>query len=250
MNQRLKEKIRESLSSVLPITAIVLLLSFTLAPVPMGTLGLFFLGAVMLIVGMGLFTLGADMSLMQMGNHIGAHLTRSRNLKLMVGVMFIMGVFITMAEPDLTVLANQVPGIPNPLLIGAVAFGVGLFLVAAVLRVVFQKKLSYMLIALYAVVFFVAIFVSEDYVPVAFDSGGVASGAMTATFLLPFAMGACSALGGNMLTDAFGVVAMVAMTPLITIQALGLIYRFKTRHMEAMPADAASASDDEIIDVE
>lgn len=139
--KKLKEKIHESLSSVLPITLLVLLLSVTIVPVDLSTMSLFIVGALLLIVGMGLFTLGADMAMLPMGTHLGAYLTKKRNVGLMATVAFALGVLITMAEPDLTVLANQVQGVPNMTLIMAVAVGVGLFLVVALLRILFGLKL-------------------------------------------------------------------------------------------------------------
>ena len=134
INQKLKEKILESLSSVLPITAIVLALSLTVIPVPIGTLLLFLAGAVLLILGMGLFSLGAEMAMMPMGEALGARLTRTRRIGLVVVVFFAMGVIVTIAEPDLAVLARQVPAIPDSVLIFTVAAGVGFFLVLAMLR--------------------------------------------------------------------------------------------------------------------
>ena len=125
--KKLKEKIHESLSSVLPITLLVLLLSVTLVPIQLDTMALFLFGALLLIVGMGLFTLGADMAMLPMGTQVGARLTRSKSIPFLVGVAFLLGVLITVAEPDLTVLANQVQGVPNLTLILAVAVGVGVF---------------------------------------------------------------------------------------------------------------------------
>ncbi len=225
MNLRLKEQIKDSLSSVLPITAIVLLLVFTLAPIEMGTLGLFVIGALMLIVGMGLFTLGVEMSLTPMGSSIGSYLTKSKNLKLLVLVVFIMGVMVTIAEPDLTVLANQVPGIPNFTLILCVAVGVGIFLVVGFLRIIFQKKLSYILILCYALVFGFAIFASENYVPVAFDSGGVTTGPITVPFILALGVGVASVRSGKSAQDdGFGLVALGSVGPILAVMILGMFF--------------------------
>lgn len=225
MNLRLKEQIRESLHSVLPITGIVLLLVFTIAPIPMGTLGLFIIGAVMLILGMGLFTLGVEMSLTPMGSGIGSYLTKRKSLKLMLFVAFVMGFFITMAEPDLTVLAEQVPGIPNMTLILAVAFGVGFFLVIGFLRIIMQKRLSYLLILFYAIVFGLGIFVSENYLPVAFDSGGVTTGPITVPFILALGVGIASVRSGKTAQDdSFGLVAMGSIGPIMAVMVLSLFF--------------------------
>ena len=177
----LREKIREALASVVPITAIVLVLSFTVAPLPMATLLAFLVGAALLIVGMGLFTLGADTAMTPIGERVGAHMTRSRKLWIVVAVGFLIGVIVTVSEPDLQVLATQVPGVPNALLIGAVAVGVGAFLVIALLRILFRIPLNRMLIVFYIAVFGLTLLVPEDFLAIAFDSGGVTTGPITRT---------------------------------------------------------------------
>ena len=244
---QLREKMAESLSSVLPITAIVLLLSITIAPVGSGVLVLFLFGSLLLIFGMSLFTLGAGMSMQPMGEGIGVQISKSRKLLLPVIICFALGVIITIAEPDLTVLAEQIPSIPNMVLILAVAIGVGLFLVVSLLRTALGIPLSRLLLIFYLVVFVLAAFAPADFIPAAFDSGGVTTGPMTTTFLLPFAVGACEAVGGNLLTDAFGIVAMVAMTPLITIQVIGLYAQIKHRAQRRRRADQLSRIDDVIL---
>ena len=145
INPQLMEKIKESLSSVLPITAIVLALSITIVPLTPGVLVLFLFGSFLLIVGVGMFTLGVDMSMTPMGNAIGVTMSRARRRILPLAAAFLLGMLITVAEPDLTVLAQQVPAIPNLVLILTVAAGVGLFLVVALLRVTLKIPLSYLL---------------------------------------------------------------------------------------------------------
>ena len=184
MTKKLLIKIRESLTSVLPITAIVVLLHIFVAPMSFETMALFLVGAVFLILGMGLFTLGADTAMMPMGEQMGAQLTKSRNLSLLVIVCFLMGIVITVAEPDLQILAQQVPAVPDAVLIAAVAIGVGIFLVIALLRIVFQLKLSYILIFFYIVVFGLAAFAPDSFLAVAFDSGGVTTGPITVPFIM------------------------------------------------------------------
>ena len=175
----LGEKVREALASVVPITLIVLILCFTAAPVPTDVLLAFLVGAVLLIVGMGLFTLGADTAMLPIGERVGAQMTKSRKLWVVVCVSLLIGIIVTISEPDLQVLAGQVPGIPNAVLIGAVAVGVGIFLVIALLRILFQIPLNGLLIASYIVIFTLAAFAPKDFLAVAFDSGGVTTGPMT-----------------------------------------------------------------------
>jgi hypothetical protein len=166
----LEEKLKESLRSVLPVTGIVLFLCVSIAPIPNGLLLAFLFGAVMLIVGMGLFTLGAELSMSPMGEFVGAQMTKSRRLWVIVGVSLFVGVMITLSEPDLQVLANQVPTIPNLTLILSVAIGVGVFLVIAMLRVLLRIRLRDLLVGFYALVFLLAFFVKPEFLAVAFDS--------------------------------------------------------------------------------
>ena len=145
-NKLMQEKIRESLASVLPITAIVLVISITIAPLTPGTITLFLFGAILLIFGMGLFTLGVDMSMIPMGDGIGVQISKTRRVMLPLLVCFVLGVVITIAEPDLQVLAEQLPTVPNMTLILVVALGVGFFLVVAQVRMILNIPLSLSLI--------------------------------------------------------------------------------------------------------
>ena len=149
---KLREKLLESLQAVLPIVAIVLVLCFSIAPVSPSILLCFLLGAAMIIVGIMFFTLGAEMSMTPMGERVGTMLTRSRSLPLIIGVGFLLGFLITISEPDLQVLANQVPSIPNSTLIFSVAVGVGLFLVVAFLRMLFGVALPRLLVVFYGLI--------------------------------------------------------------------------------------------------
>lgn len=180
----LSEKLKESLSSVLPVTGIVFLLCFSISPVPNSLLMGFVLGALLLILGMGLFTLGTDLAMTPIGSHVGSAVTKSRRVWLIILVSLLVGIFITMSEPDLQVLAEQVPGIPNMVLIVAVAIGVGVFLVVAMLRMLLRVKLSHLLIGIYVFVFLLARFVPQEFLSVAFDSGGVTTGPMTVPFIM------------------------------------------------------------------
>lgn len=215
MNPKLREKTLESLSAVLPITGIVLFISVFLVPMELGTMVLFLAGAIMLILGMGFFQLGAEMSMTPIGEGIGVQISKTKRIWLVMLIGFVMGVIITISESDLQVLAEQVPSIPNMILILTVGVGVGIFLALAIIRIKFRIDLSKLLIVLYIALILVSFFVPGEFLAVAFDSGGDASGPMTSTFLLPLSIGTCTAVGGNLMTDAFGVVALVALTPLI-----------------------------------
>ena len=225
MNKILKEKISESVSSVLPITIIVLLLSVTITPMPVGTMVLFLTGAALLIVGMALFSLGTDVSMTPMGEGIGAQLPRTKNLFIVILITLIIGVLITIAEPDLQVLAGQVPSIPNNVLIWTVAVGVGLFFVLAMLRTLFKIRLSMLLIVFYAAVFVLSIFVPNEFVSVAFDSGGVTTGPVTVPFIMALGVG-ISAIRSDRhaADDSFGLVALCSIGPILAVLILGIAY--------------------------
>ncbi len=225
MNKKLILKTKESLSSVLPITMIVLLLNFTITPMPFVIRGLFLMGTVLLILGMGLFTLGAELAMMPMGEQIGAELTKTRKLFLLIGVSFLMGIMITIAEPDLQILAKQVPSIPNRIIILCVAVGVGIFIIIALLRILFQWSLSYLLMGLYLAVFILGAFTPHNFLAVAFDSGGVTTGPITVPFILALGVGITSVLGGKSShDDSFGLVAFGSIGPILAIMILGLFY--------------------------
>ena len=179
MNQKLKEKILESLSAVLPITGIVLLLSIILVPVDLGTMVMFITGALMLVVGMGFFQLGAEMSMTPLGEGIGVQISKTKKIILIFLIGLSMVMIITVSEPDLQVLAHQVPSIPNHILILTVAVGVGIFLAIAIMRILFQINLSTILIVFYMLLIALSFLVSKDFLAVAFDSGGVTTGPMT-----------------------------------------------------------------------
>lgn len=245
MNKKLFLKTKESLSSVLPITLTVLFLNFTITPMPFGIRGLFLIGSIFLILGMGLFTLGADMSMMPMGEQIGAQLTKSRKIALLIGVSLAMGIMITIAEPDLQILAEQVPSVPNIVIILWVAVGVGVFLVVALLRILFQWKLSYMLIFLYIAVFILGSFTSENYLAVAFDSGGVTTGPITVPFILALGIGLSSVRGGKSShDDSFGLVALCSVGPIMAVMIMGMFFKSSSNSFAYNPiTDIANVSE-------
>ena len=221
MRKNLKAKTLESLSSVLPITALVLLLSFTLAPdMPVGTLMMFLLGAILLVVGMGLFSLGADMAMMPMGDSVGGEVVRlgKRSVWPILPIVFLIGAFITMAEPDLQVLANQVPAVPDMVIILTVAAGVGVFLVISVVNTLKEKfSLNSLLLFFYILVFLLAFIVPGEFLAVAFDSGGVTTGPITVPFIMALGIGVASTHsdGQKAEDNSFGMVALCSIGPIL-----------------------------------
>lgn len=235
------EKIKEALSSLLPVVIIVLAVCFLLVPIPADYLLSFLLGAVFIVFGMALFTLGADLAMTPIGQYIGSETTRTRILPLILAVCFAVGAIITISEPDLQVLAEQVPGIPNMTLMLCVGCGVGLFLVIAVLRILLKIKLSYILIVCYAAVFIFAQFVPPDFVSAAFDSGGVTTGPMTVPFLMAFGVGISNIRADSSAEeDSFGIVALCSVGPILAVLILGLCYGGSAEYVPAALQSAAN----------
>lgn len=222
---QLKIKLNETLKAVFPILAIVLLLCFTIAPIPPGILMLFLIGAVLLTIGMLLFNVGVEMSMTTMGERVGTIMTKSKKLWIIILISFIMGFIITISEPDLQVLAQQVPSVPNMVLIVAVAAGVGAFLVMALLRMLFRIALSHLLLLFYLIVFGLTFLVPGDFLAVAFDSGGVTTGPMTVPFIMSFGIG-ISAIRSDKhaADDSFGLVSLCSVGPIMAVLILGMIY--------------------------
>ncbi len=224
-NEQLREKVYESITSVLPITLIVLFLSISIAPLTPGTLTLFLFGAMLLVIGMGFFTLGVDMSMIPMGEGIGVQLSKAKKIVIPLIVCFVLGVMITVAEPDLQVLAQQVPAIPNLTLILTVAVGVGFFLVLAQLRILFKIPLSYILIFFYGLIFVLSVFAPADFIPVSFDSGGVTTGPVTVPFIMALGIGMASVRSDkNSSSDSFGLTAICSIGPVLSVLMLGICY--------------------------
>ena len=222
---RFAEKLREALTAVSPTIGIVLLLSFTIAPIPPSILLLFLFGAVMLIVGMMFFTLGAELAMTPVGERIGTRIAQSRKLGIVLLLCFVLGFVITISEPDLQVLAEQVPSVPNAVLIVAVAAGVGVFLMIAMLRMLFSKTLRMLLIIFYLLIFALAFFVPDDFISVAFDSGGVTTGPMTVPFIMALGVGFAAVRSDKHAEDdSFGLVALCSIGPILAVLLLGLLY--------------------------
>lgn len=226
MNLKLKEKIKESLSAVLPITGIVLMLSIFLVPMELGSIVMFLTGAVMLIVGMGFFQLGAEMAMTPIGEGVGVQISKMKKLITVLLTGFVMGVIITVSEPDLQVLAGQVPSVPNAVLIMTVAIGVGLFLALAIVRIRYKISLPLLLIICYAALILISLFVPKEFLAVAFDSGGVTTGPMTVPFIMAMGVGLASVRSDkNAASDSFGLVALSSVGPILAVLILGCFYK-------------------------
>ena len=245
--RQLREKIKEALLSALPVTLIVYLLALTpLVDLTGVELVTFTVGAVLLILGIGLFNLGADLAMTPMGVNVGSGLARQKKLGLLLGVCFVLGMLITVAEPDLQVLANQVATVMNgTVLIYTVGIGVGLFLVFAVMKIVFKQSLSQLLMLCYMLLFSMALLLvvsgNEALLPLAFDSGGVTTGPITVPFIMALGLGISHVLGDRRSKEnSFGLVAMCSVGPVLAVLLLGI---FSTNNLSYTVPDYTVSSD-------
>ena len=227
--KELRAKILEALVSALPITAIVYILAMTpLFHFSGAELITFSAGAVLLIVGIGMFNLGADLAMTPMGSHVGAGLSRQKRLGLLLSVCFVLGMLITVAEPDLQVLAKQVGAVMNgTVLVYAVGVGVGIFLMIAILRIVFRRQLSLILMLFYMLMFALALILAvngnDPLLPMAFDSGGVTTGPITVPFIMALGVGVSNVLGDrHSQENSFGLVSLCSVGPILAVMVLGI----------------------------
>ena len=230
--KELWEKIKEALVSTLPVTAIVYILALTpLFDMSQTELITFSVGAVMLVFGIGMFSLGADLAMTPMGSHVGSGLSKQRKLGLLLGVCFMLGMLITIAEPDLQVLANQVSAVMNgTVLIYAVGLGVGAFLVIAILKIVFRRSLSQILMLFYMLLFAMALMLvvsgNAPLLPMGFDSGGVTTGPITVPFIMALGVGISNVLGDRRSKEnSFGLVSLCSVGPILAVLVLGIFSR-------------------------
>ena len=218
----LTEKIRESLVSVLPIIAIVTLLCLFLVPMQPTLLLTFLIGALMIVVGLGLFSLGAERSMTIIGSKIGTALTKIGKLPVIILVAFALGVAVTVAEPDLQVLADTVPNIDKTVLLAAVGIGVGFFMVVCMMRILYGINLRWVLLGCYIVIFVLAAFTDREFLGIAFDSGGVTTGPMTVPFILALGVGISHVRSDRRAeADSFGLVALCSIGPILSVLLLG-----------------------------
>lgn len=240
----IKNKLIESLKSVLPIALIVLALSVTIVPISTGDMFLFLVGVCCLVIGMSLFTAGAEMSMQPLGTKIGATIGSSKKIWLIAFVSFIIGILVTISEPDLQILAEQVEGLENMILILTVSVGVGIFLLIAVMRIVFNWNLTAIMIAFYSVAFVLAFFVDSSFLCLAFDSGGVTTGPMTVPFIMSIGAGVSAAkLSGDDRNDAFGITGLCSIGPIISVLVLGIVMKVEGTYIPTLPDSVTDTRD-------
>ncbi len=231
MVKQLLIKLKEAVLSILPVTLLILVFSFTpLCPLTMYQRGILLFSALILVLGMGLFSLGADLAMQPMGEHTGSSLTRTSKLALMIVVYFAFGLLITIAEPDLSVLSKQVSEVVSPMtLVVIVGAGVGIFLVLGVVKIIFKKELSSMIMFFYLCIFALTAILTVrgnvSFLALAFDSGGVTTGPITVPFMMALGVGIAVTIGGRSSSEnSFGLVALCSIGPVLALLILGISF--------------------------
>lgn len=215
--------------AMFPLALLIFFMQVVLLSLPLEIFFRFLVGCVLVFLGLVLFLLGARIGLLPMGEAVGAELPR-RGLYLLIIFSFLVGFAVTVAEPGVWVLANQVDyvsggEIGSAILIVMVALGVGVFLVLAMLRILLGIPIAYLFMGGYLLIFILSYFTPDAFVPVAFDAGGVTTGPMTVPFILSLGVGTVSVLGGkSSLADGFGLVGLASIGPVLAVMLLGVIY--------------------------
>ncbi len=231
MSTRLKHTLYEVLMAVMPITLVVTILQVVLISLPLVDFLRFLLGSFMVMLGLTLFLQGVKMGFLPMGETIGSKLPQEASLVVILLVAFTLGFVVTLAEPDVRVLAYQVDvvsegEIARNVLILAVALGVAVFVCMAILRIILGFPIAYLLAAGYTAVLILSFFTPAHFVPISFDAGGVTTGPVTVPFILALGIGTASVLGGrSSITDGFGLVGLASIGPILAVMILGMIYR-------------------------
>ncbi len=217
--------VKESISSVLPITIIVLILSVTCVALAAGVLVLFLFGTILLILGMSFFTVGSTISMEPLGDGIGKTLSKKKRIFIPLLICLALGFLITVSEPDLQVLAEQVPTIPNALLINFVGIGVGVFLSITLIRNKKNIPLRTLLLIFYVLIIGISFFAPEDFISTAFDSGGVTTGPITVPFIMALGAGLAASKKGKQTGEhSFGLVALCSVGPILSVLLLSIFY--------------------------
>jgi len=225
------DKFKEVALSVLPVTIIVLILHFTIAPLESYLIMRFLVGALMIIIGLSIFLFGADIGIEPLGSLVGASLTKNKKVWTLAVLGFILGFLITIAEPDLQILAQQVNNVTSGMIskssiLIVVSVGVGAMLVAGLLRVVYNVALNKLLTVLYGIIFIMAIFSTPEFLAIAFDASGATTGAMAVPFILAVGLGVAYAKGGkNTHEDSFGFVGVASAGPILSVLAMSILHK-------------------------
>lgn len=227
----MKEILRETLQAVLPLAVLVLILQVLILAMPIAVIMRFVIGAAMVMAGLLLFLRGVRIGLLPIGQSIGAELPKRASFGMLLVLACVLGFAVTVAEPDVRVLAYQVDfvsggEIGRGLLVLSVAMGVGISVGLAMLRILLGMPIAWILAAGYVLVLALSFFVPPHFLPVAFDAGGVTTGPVTVPFILALGIGVVSVLGGrSAIGDGFGIVGIASIGPIIGVMILGILFR-------------------------
>src|SRR5699024_10956589 len=222
------EELKEVIFAVLPITIIVLILNFTVAPIGANLVWRFIIGAIFIIFGLAIFLFGADIGIQPIGSLMGSSITKRKKLWIMIFFGFILGFLISIAEPDLQVLARQVNevtsgAITQARLVIVVSIGVGVLVALGLVRIVFNIPINKLFTVLYGIIFVLVILAPESFLGIAFDSGGATTGSMTVPFILALGLGVSSTQGGKASEeDSFGLLGLASAGPMMAVLTMGI----------------------------
>lgn len=226
----LKETLIDVLKSFVPLSLLITVLQFTVVFLPMAVFIDFILGAILASIGIYLFLLGVEVGLSPVGEMVGQSLSKTGKLSLILGFGFLLGFVVTIAEPGVQVLSNQVEfvsggEVPRVVLLLFVSLGVGIFVALSLLRMIFNISLLKLLGAGYLVIFILALLTPTSFVPIALDAGGATTGAMAVPFILALGVGVSSVLSKKAKSsESFGLIALASVGPIIAVLLLGVIY--------------------------
>lgn len=229
--EEIKDSVKESFLAILPVSAVIILLQIFLIGLPFEKFLLFLIGLLMVTFGLMFFLMGVNIGLLPVGEMIGKALPKPKKKWLIIGVGLLLGIAVTVAEPDVRVLATQVDEvsegkITSTVLILSVALGVGIFVALAMVRTIYKIKLPYLIIPAYLLVFLLAFITPDTFVPISFDAGGVTTGPLTVPFILALGVGVASVMRKDESTgEGFGLVALASIGPILAVLLLGVIYQ-------------------------
>lgn len=224
----IKEIIKEVIYGVVPIFVIITILEFTLVRLPMETYLNFIFGTILIIIGMFLFLIGIEIGFVPFGKELGSSLIKSGKVRIILVVGFIVGFALTLPEPDVQVLIDQLNGIStnfNTLwILLVISLGVGIFVLLALLRILLKVYIKYLLMGSFLIIFILMPFVPKEYIGIAFDSGGATTGALSVPFILSIGLGLSSMIASSKdSSDSFGILGLASIGPIMALMILGVI---------------------------
>jgi len=225
----LKDTTLEVIRAITPLVIVTIILQFTLVKASAGVFVQFLIGAVMVITGMVFFLLGIEVGILPAGKTVGAGLAQRRSLWLIMAVAFLIGFATTIAEPDVLVLSKQADiitqgAVPEKSLVYIIGIGLAFFVAMAMMRIIFGFRIAYLLTAGYLIVIILSFFTPPEFVSLAFDSGSVTTGALTAPIVIALGIGLSSVLAGrSAISDGFGLIGLASIGPIIAVMIMGII---------------------------